>query len=71
MKTEQDLKLSKEVINKLMEFDKSQELRFEPHEAKEFQKWCQSMFQFRVDLSCGDCIARNANKVIKYLKENS
>jgi len=68
---EAETKLTDAVIIKLMLFEKTQELRLEPNEAKEFQKYVQDKFHFRVDLSCGDCIARNANKVIKYLKENS
>lgn len=67
---EAEMKLTESLRAKLFNFEKNKELRLNPDEAKELQRYCQKMFQFRVDLSCSDCVARHALRVVKYLKEN-
>jgi len=67
---EAEMKLTESLRAKLFNFEKNKELSLNPDEAKELQKFCQVMFKFRVDLSCSDCVARHALRVVKYLKEN-
>ena len=67
---EAEMKLTEGLKTKLFNFEKNKELSLSPDEARELQKFCQVKFHFRVDLSCNDCVARHALRVVKYLKEN-
>jgi len=62
------MELTENLISKIKQFIKTDEVHLDLNELRELQKYCRLTFKFSVDINCNDCVARHIRRVAKHLE---